>query len=130
MVNRKNLALAQGEVSSSGVTASAPVPAAMIAPSQPSEYPDYFETACKRLDAFRRMCDAERSAKAKLACLTTRERQMLGKMADGLSRPEIARDLAMSMRAEETERGDLLRKLGVRTGAQAIRIYLAATIFD
>lgn len=104
--------------------------AATPAPVQPEDYPDYFEVACKRIDAFRRMCDAERAAKDKLAELTTRERLVLEKMADGLCSADIARDLGVHPRIEQEDRASLLRKLGSASRAQAIRILLEATIFD
>lgn len=100
------------------------------APSAPEDYPDYFEVACKRIDAFRRMCAAERAAKDKLSALTTRERLILEKMANGLSSTDIARDLGINARIEDEDRTNLLRKLGSPTRAQAIRTLLEATIFD
>lgn len=100
------------------------------APTQPEDYPDYFQTACKRIDAFRRMCEAERAAKEKLALLTTRERLILERMANGLSSRDIARDLGIPLRIEEEDRCSLLHKLGSRGRAQAIRTLLEATIFD
>lgn len=100
------------------------------APAQPEDYPDYFEIACKRIEAFRRMCDAERAAKDKLAALTARERLVLEKMADGLSSIDVARDLGIHPRVEADDRTSLLHKLGSPSRAQAIRILLEATIFD
>lgn len=100
------------------------------APATPAEYPDYFDIACKRIDAFRRMCDAERAAKDKLDLLTPRERLILEKMANGLSSEDICRDLGIHPRIEADDRNNLLRKLASPSRAQAIRILLEATIFD
>lgn len=127
MTDGNNLARAMRDDLLSEVAADAQ---ATPGPATPDEYPDYFEIACKRIDAFRRMCDAERAAKDKLELLTPREKLILEKMASGLSNSDIARDLGIHPRIEEEDRNNLLHKLASPTPAQAIRILLEATIFD
>lgn len=65
------------------------------------------------------------AAREKLARLSGREREVLQRIADGLSNKEIARELALSPRTVETYRANVFAKLEVDTLAQLIRHYLA-----
>jgi DNA-binding NarL/FixJ family response regulator len=58
-----------------------------------------------------------------LAALSSRELQVLGRLADGLTDREIAEALVISPRTVETHVGNVLRKLGVRNRAEAARSY-------
>lgn len=65
------------------------------------------------------------AAREKLARLSGREREVLQRIADGLSNKEIARELTLSPRTVETYRANVFAKLEVDTLAQLIRHYLA-----
>lgn len=58
-----------------------------------------------------------------LAALSSRELQVLARLADGLTDREIAQALVVSPRTVETHVGNILRKLGVRNRAEAARGY-------
>ena len=56
--------------------------------------------------------------------LTTREREVLHLAAEGHSSPEIADRLSISPRTVETHRGNLMRKLNLRTQTDLVRYAL------
>ena len=58
-----------------------------------------------------------------LTILSSREREVLRGLADGLTDREIAEALVISPRTVETHVGNILRKLAVRNRAEAARIY-------
>ena len=62
------------------------------------------------------------AAKAVLAALTARERQVLQAMVDGLTRQEIAEDLEISMNTLRTHMQSILGKLGVHASLAAVVI--------
>jgi len=53
-----------------------------------------------------------------------RERQVLLLAAEGLSNPQIAKRLAISVRTVESHRANLMRKLGVRNQTELVRYAL------
>lgn len=61
---------------------------------------------------------------AKLALLTAREREVLTLLARGLDNHAIARQLHLSAHTARTHVGNILRKLGVHSRADAARIAL------
>jgi DNA-binding NarL/FixJ family response regulator len=54
--------------------------------------------------------------------ITTREREVLGMVAEGLSTKEIASALGVSIRTIETHRSNLMRKLEIRKASGLVRI--------
>lgn len=94
--------------------------------------PDQIVAAVERaLDLARRRLDGLASsdgAAARLAQLTTREREVLEAMVAGQSNKEIARDLGISPRTVEAHRAALMDRLGARSLAEVLRIALAARI--
>ena len=60
------------------------------------------------------------------AVLSERERQVLGLLARGHTRREIAERLAIGVKSVETYRSRLTRKLGVHTRAELVRYALAS----
>jgi DNA-binding NarL/FixJ family response regulator len=62
------------------------------------------------------------SAAGALEALTERERDVLKRIAEGLSTKEIAAQFDISTRTVETHRANLMRKLDVRSVAQLVRL--------
>ena len=56
--------------------------------------------------------------------LSKREREVLARLTTGLTNKEIGLDLNLSIRTVEMHRANLIRRLGVRTTPEAIRIAL------
>ena len=94
------------------------------------------ELAMSRRSAARlvdRLVESARSGAAgpagddpELAALTPRERDVLGRLADGLTDHEIADALTLSPRTVEMHVSSILHKLGARNRAEAARRYRAA----
>ena len=82
--------------------------------------------------AFERLRDqagrAERGQEASItiASLTTREREVLAGLAQGLPNKTIAFDLGISPRTVEVHRANVMSKLNVRSLSDALRIAFAA----
>jgi two-component system response regulator FixJ len=72
-------------------------------------------------DAYRLALDRQELAD-KLSLLSERERQVFERVADGQMNKVIAADLGISERTVEVHRGQVMKKLGVRTLAQLVRI--------
>jgi len=69
-----------------------------------------------------RVVHPEAAASGPLAVLTAREREILQRVAEGLSAKEIAEDLHISTRTAETHRANMMRKLDVKKTASLVRI--------
>ena len=84
------------------------------------------EAAFDRLD--RQMKSAARVSEAagRLAALSPREREVLEKLGQGLQNKVVAYQLGLSARTVEAYRAMLMRKLGVRSFAEALRIRIEA----
>jgi two-component system response regulator FixJ len=67
-----------------------------------------------------------KSATVRLQVLTTREREVLDGLAEGLPNKTIAYDLGISPRTVEIHRANLMTKLGVRTLSEVLRLAFAA----
>jgi two-component system response regulator NreC len=65
---------------------------------------------------------AHRAVPTSLASLTAREREIFGLCVAGLASKEIARQLLISPRTVETHRARILRKLGVRSAVDLVRL--------
>jgi FixJ family two-component response regulator len=72
-------------------------------------------------DAYRKACNREELAE-KLSALSDREMEVFDRVADGQMNKVIAADLGISERTVEVHRGQVMRKLGVRTLAQLVRV--------
>lgn len=66
--------------------------------------------------------DRKERAREQVAELTTRQRQILDALSRGRLNKQIAFDLGLQERTVKMHRAALLRSLGVRTNAEAIRI--------
>jgi DNA-binding NarL/FixJ family response regulator len=81
-----------------------------------------------RLHATLRRASAARASlggSPKLAALTAREREILQLLARGLDNQAIARQLHLSAHTARTHVGNILRKLGVHSRADAARLALS-----
>jgi two-component system response regulator FixJ len=67
-------------------------------------------------------------ARAALSKLSPRERQVLDRMAEGLTNKLIARSLRISPRTVEIHRANMLEKLQSRSSADAIRVAFEAAM--
>ena len=70
--------------------------------------------------------ERRRSAHAKVQALSARQRAVLVQMAAGKLNKQIAWELGLSERTVKMHRGAVLRALGVRTTADAIRVAIEA----
>jgi len=70
--------------------------------------------------------DRDRTAKARLERLSTRQREILRMMAEGQLNKQIAFRLRLSERTIKMHRAALFKALGVRTSADAIRAAVEA----
>lgn len=85
-------------------------------------------TAAIELDANRRREAAEcRAARARLAGLTDKEREVLRLVAAGNTNQAIADMLGLSVRAVEDRRGRMMRKLGAKGLSDVIVVYRKAS---
>jgi PAS domain S-box-containing protein len=70
--------------------------------------------------------DRADEAQGKIEALTRRQRAVLIAMAEGKLNKQIAWDLGLTERTVKMHRAAMLRGLGVRTGAEAIRLVIEA----
>jgi len=70
----------------------------------------------------------QKNAEAKIAGLTQREREVLVKLSQGKANKVIAYELDLSIRTVELYRAALMRALGVRSLADALKIAVAAGV--
>jgi two-component system response regulator FixJ len=71
-------------------------------------------------DAHRKAVDAQALAE-KVSSLSDRENEVFERVAEGMMNKVIAADLGISERTVEVHRGQVMKKLGVRTLAQLVR---------
>ena len=69
-------------------------------------------------------------ARARTERLSPRERDVVGRMATGLTNKEIGRSLGISPRTVEIHRNNALTKLGARHSAEAVRLWLESGSVD
>ena len=97
-------------------------------PYAPDALIQAIDTAFDRLAERSRIARRAETCRCKIARLSSRERDVLDGMLDGLSNKEIARVHDISPRTIEVYRANLMTKLGVRTLAGALHIALHAGI--
>ena len=79
-------------------------------------------------DTVRKQATDRKAVEKRLAVLSERERQVFERVADGEMNKVIAADLGISERTVEVHRGQVMRKLGVKTLAQLVRIKIEAEL--
>ena len=79
-------------------------------------------------DTVRRQATDRKAVEKRLAVLSERERQVFERVADGEMNKVIAADLGISERTVEVHRGQVMKKLGVKTLAQLVRIKIEAEL--
>ena len=84
------------------------------------------ETAFARLAANRAAALVENQAREKIGHLSGRERDVLRRLFEGQANKVIAHDLSISPRTVEIYRANMMKKLGVRTLAESVRLVFAA----
>jgi DNA-binding CsgD family transcriptional regulator len=62
--------------------------------------------------------------------LTSREREVLQLAAEGRSTAQIAKDLFISPRTVETHRGNVMKKLALRSQTDLVRFAIRKRIID
>lgn len=72
--------------------------------------------------------DFAQEAKARISRLTVREREVLDRIAAGLTNKAVARELSLSLRTVEFYRARLMKKLEVSGLAQLVHLAIAAGI--
>jgi len=78
-------------------------------------------------DARRREVEtARRNIQARLAGLTNREREVLRLVIAGKANKQIAPELGISIKAVEAHRARIMRKMGVRSTVELVRVVLTA----
>ena len=68
----------------------------------------------------------ELDARTRIEKLSVREREVIGRMAGGLTNKEIGRDLGISPRTVEIHRTNAISKLAARHSTEAVRLWLEA----
>ncbi len=91
---------------------------------------DWWQTHARLFQPVNRLRLRARDAKARIRDLTGRETAILHAMADGKSNKAIAAQLGVSHRTIEAHRLNLIRKLGVESSNDAVRISVEARLFD
>lgn len=60
-----------------------------------------------------------------LKCLTSREREIMGLLANGKTNREISKQLFISIRTVDTHRGNILKKLNLNTNSELTKLAVA-----
>ena len=79
-------------------------------------------------DTVRKQVMDRQVVQEKLALLSEREREVFERVADGEMNKVIAAELGISERTVEVHRGQMMKKLGVKTLAQLVRMKIEAEL--
>jgi two-component system response regulator FixJ len=94
---------------------------------KPVNEADFLERIGYALDQetgnWRQKHDHEQSQQ-RLATLTEREREVFQRVAEGQANKAVAGELGISERTVEVHRSQVMKKLGARSLAQLVRLYL------
>lgn len=86
------------------------------------------EMAQRNIVALRNKQERSQEAFRLISRLTPRERQVLERIADGMTNKAIGRDLELSPRTIEIHRSKLVVKLGAKSASEAVKIWLVSTL--
>jgi FixJ family two-component response regulator len=95
-------------------------------PVDETELLDSIQQAFEQESKVRQRLSQQRDAANRFNALTDRERQTVELVTDGSSNKSIASDLGISERTVEVHRSSAMKKLGVRTLAQLVRLRIDA----
>ncbi|MBA4353873.1 MAG: helix-turn-helix transcriptional regulator [Novosphingobium sp.] len=99
-------------------------------PSQIGALNDAVSQAAREADSFRVQRARAAEARQRISRLSSREREVLDRLAEGCSNKAIARELDISPRTVEIHRMKMMGKLGARHAAEAVRLRIEATGLD
>jgi two-component system, LuxR family, response regulator FixJ len=99
-------------------------------PFSADEVREAIETAVCRGHSTRHTRARENAARIRLERLTRREREVLARLANGLTNRGIAEQLQISPRTVEIHRANLLTKIHARHTSEAIRVAIEANLED
>jgi len=78
--------------------------------------------AAELLDSSGDELDRKRESRSRLERLTAREREVLQCLVEGLSNREVAARLGISLRTAEMHRANMMKRMGVKGLAEAVRV--------
>ncbi len=96
-------------------------------PFQAQQILDTMEKACEKLEARSKDGQFKSDSELLLSKLTPREREITQKLAEGKPNKIVAFELGISIRTVETHRGRIMSKLGIRSLADLVKIYLSGS---
>lgn len=96
-------------------------------PSQIAPLNEAVAGAGREADTYRAQRARAAEARQRISRLSSREREVLDRLAEGCSNKAIARDLDISPRTVEIHRMKMMGKLGARHAAEAVRLRIEAT---
>src|SRR5688572_9670915 len=99
-------------------------------PGQETELLAAVNVALNRARQFVKSCENYLELRRSAALLTEREREVVKLVVAGMLNKEIADHLRLALVTVKVHRGNAMRKLGARTGAELARIARAAGIGD
>ena len=88
------------------------------------------EDAFSKADAGTAHQESQRTARAKVDVLTSRERDVLELLVDGLTNKSIAERLGISARTVEIHRSNLMKKLEADSLSAVLKIAISANLAD
>jgi two-component system, LuxR family, response regulator FixJ len=99
----------------------------LTVPEQIAPLNEAVSRSAREADAQRIQRARSAEARQRISRLSTREREVLDRLAEGCSNKAIARDLEISPRTVEIHRMKMMGKLGARHAAEAVRLRIEAT---